>query len=114
MGRKRFCLLLVIALIAAVFFVIPKVYAEYPQNGYQWSNIDMSTKRSLCIDFIKQQVGEIVWQQNNRRAAATLYCIERIDDYYQEHPNDHSLEQAKKKSLDDVIRFLLTGQREQL
>jgi hypothetical protein len=114
MGRKRFCLLLVIALIAALCFLNPKVHAEYPQNGYQWSDAGMATKRSMCIDFIQQRVGESAWHNNNHRAAATLYCIERIDDYYQEHPNDHSLEQAKKESLDDVIRFLLTGQREQM
>ena len=111
MNKKLFCLLLITAVIAAAFFTTPKVWAEYPQNGYQWSNVDMSTKRLMCIDIIKQRITESVWIDNNRRAAATLYCIERIDDYYQEHPKDHSLEQAIEESIDDVVKFLLTGQR---
>jgi len=98
-------------LLAVVSLANLEVYAEYPQNGYQWSNIDMSTKRLVCIDIIKRRVGESVWANNNLRAAATLYCIERIDDYYQEHPKDHSLEKAKDESMEDILRFFTTGQR---
>lgn len=112
MSKKQFYRLLIMALTAAVVLVNAKVYAEYPQNGYQWSNADMSTKRLTCIDIIEQRVGTSVWKNSNLRAAATFYCIERIDDYYQEHPYDHSLEQAKEETLEDVVRFLLTGQKE--
>ena len=110
MSRKQFRLMLLITLIAAVFFVKPKIYAEYPQNGYQWSNADMSTKRLICIDALKQYAGGHNWTNNNRRAEATFNCIQSIDRYYQEHPKNHSLEQAKRESLADVVRFLQTGQ----
>ncbi len=110
MSRKQLCLMLVTTLIAALSLANSEVYAEYPQNGYQWSNTDVSTKRLVCIDIIKKRVGASAWANNNRRAAATLYCIERIDDYYQEHPRDHSLEQAKEESTEDILRFFTTGQ----
>jgi len=110
MNRKQFRMMLLITLIAAVFFIKPKIYAEYPQNGYQWSNADISTKRLLCIDALKQYAGGHNWTNNNRRAEATFNCIQSIDRYYQEHPKHHSLEQAKRESLADVVSFLLTGQ----
>ena len=102
--------MLLTALIAAVSLANPEVYAEYPQNGYQWSNTGGSTKRLVCIDIIKKRVGAMAWANNNRRAAATLYCIERFDDYYEEHPKDHSLEQAKEESMEDIMRFF-TGEQ---
>ena len=110
MSTKQFRLMLLITLIAAVFFAKPKIYAQYPQNGYQWLNADMSTKRLTCIDALKQYAGGHNWTNNNRRAEATFSCIQRIDRYYQEHPKNLSLEQAKRESLGDVVRFLKTGQ----
>jgi hypothetical protein len=96
MNRKQFRLMLLITLIAAVFFIKPKIYAEYPQNGYQ--------------DALKQYAGGHNWTNNNRRAEATFNCIQSIDRYYQEHPKHHSLEEAKRESLADAVRFLETGQ----
>jgi len=110
MSRKQLCLILVATLIAALSLANIEVCAEYPQNGYQWSNSDVSTKRLVCIDIIKRRVGESAWASNNLRAAATLYCIERIDDYYQDHPKEHSLEKAKEESMEDILRFFTTGQ----
>ena len=110
MSSKQLCFMLLTALIAAVSLANPEVYAEYPQNGYQWSNTGGSTKRLVCIDIIKKRVGAGAWADNNRRAAATLYCIERFDDYYEEHPKDHSLEQAKEENMEDILRFFTSGQ----
>ena len=110
MSRKQLCLILVTALIAAMSLANPEVYAEYPQNGYQWSNTGGSTKRLVCIDILKKRVGARAWADNNRRAAATLYCIERFDDYYEEHPKDHSLEQAKEENMEDILWFFTSGQ----
>ena len=110
MRRKQFHLMLLITLIAAVFIVKPKIYAQFPRDGYQWLNADMSTKRLTCIDALKQYAGGHNWTNNNRRAEATFNCIQRIDKYYQENPKHRSLEQAKRESLDDVVRFLKAGQ----
>lgn len=111
MRRKQLCLVVATTLIVAVFWAHSEGSAEYPQDGYQWSNSDMSTKRSVCVDIIKGRVGQSAWANNNGRAAATLYCIESIDNYYEEHPKDHSLEQAKRETLEDILRFFATGQR---
>ncbi len=112
MSRKQCCLVLMIALLAAVFLVTPGPFAQNVRDGHQWSQADMSTKRLICMDHIKQHVGASVWMSSNRRAAATFYCMQRIDQYYEEHPKDDLLAQAMSESVEDVARFLKTGERE--
>jgi len=111
MRRKQLCLLVAITLIVAVYLTHSEGSAKYPQDGYQWSNSDVSAKRSVCVDIIKGQVGQSAWANKNGRVAATLYCIESIDNYYQDHPKYHSLEQAKQETLEDILRFFATEQR---
>ena len=72
MRGKQLCLLVATTLIVAVFWAHSEGSAEYPQDGYQWSNSDVPTKRSVCVDIIKGRVGQSAWDNNNGRAAATI------------------------------------------